>query len=407
MKYVVIIGDGMADLPLNELNMKTPLQVADKPNIDKLTSKGRAGLLKTVPETLNPGSDVANMSIFGYDPLKYYSGRGPLEAGSIKIKLSNDDVIFRCNLITEENGKLISSNAGHITSQEANILIKHLNKSLTNKNSQFGNFSSDETIHPIFYNGMDYKHLFVIKNTLLSRISMVPPHDIIGKEINSYLNLDNESKIIEDLIIQSKEVLNDHPINKKRIEQCKNPANMIWLWGQGLKPKFPLFKDVYGLKGSVITGVDLLKGIGIFAGLDIIDVPGATAFYNTDYKAKGKYAVDNLKKQDIQFVHIEAPDEAGHDGNIEEKIKAIERIDKYIVGQILDNINNYDDYKIAILPDHYTPIAIRTHTKDPVPLTIYSTTDTPDEVKVYDEFSVTNGSLNIDNGHNLVKRLIN
>ncbi|MDR2829759.1 MAG: cofactor-independent phosphoglycerate mutase [Methanobrevibacter sp.] len=406
MKYVVVIGDGMADWPLNELNMKTPLQVADKPNIDKLTLKGRAGRLQTVPETLNPGSDVANMSIFGYDPLKYYSGRGPLEAGSIKIKLSDDDVVFRCNLITEENGKLISSNAGHITSQEANILMKHLNKSLNNKSNQFGNFLLDEVNKPIFYNGMDYKHLFIIKNKLLSSISMVPPHDIIGKEINSYLSLVDEGKIIAKLILQSKKVLNEHPINKKRIEEGKNPANMIWLWGQGLKPKLPLFKDIYGLKGSVITGVDLLKGMGIFAGLDIINVPGATAFYDTDYKAKGKYAANSLKKQDIQFIHIEAPDEAGHDGNIEEKIKAIERIDKYIVGQILDNINDYDDYKIAILPDHFTPIAIRTHSRDPVPLTIYSTTDIPDEVKVYDEFSVVNGSLNIDKGHNLVKRLL-
>ncbi|MDR2545587.1 MAG: cofactor-independent phosphoglycerate mutase [Methanobrevibacter sp.] len=409
MKYIIIIGDGMADWGLDELNGKTPLQVADKPNIDDLTLKGRAGRLKNVPKTLKPGSDVANMSVFGYDPLKYYSGRGPLEAGSLNLKLSDEDVVFRCNFITEENGKLKSSNAGHISSKEANILIDHLNNSLINKNNQFGslldNNRSLKSI-PIFRTGLTYKHLFVVKDVSLSKVDMVPPHDIIGKDISSYLKLDGEGKVIKDLILQSKEVLENHPINKKRIEKGKNPANMIWLWGQGLKPKIPFFRDVYGIKGSVITGVDLLKGIGIFAGLDIINVPGATAFYDTDYKAKGKYSVCNLGKQDIQFVHIEAPDEAGHDGNIEEKIRAIERIDKYIVGQILDNINNYGDYKIAILPDHFTPITIRTHSRDAVPLTIYSTTDKPDDVKVYDEFSVVNGSLGIDKGHSLVKRLL-
>jgi len=404
MKYIVIIGDGMADWSLDELNGKTPLQVADKPNIDHLTLKGKAGLLENVPKTLNPGSDVANMAIFGYDPLKYYSGRGSLEAVSIGLKLSDDDLVFRCNLVTEKDGKLISSNADHISSKEANILINHLNKSLFDENNLFGKFLSD---HPIFYFGMDYKHLFVIKNLSLTNISIIPPHDIIGDEINSYLTLDGEAKIIKDLILQSKEVLKNHPINEKRLEEGKNPANMIWLWGQGLKPKLPLFKDMHGLKGSVITGVDLLKGIALCAGLDIVNVPGATAFYDTNYKGKGKYAVDNLKKQDIQFVHIEAPDEAGHDGNIEEKIKAIERIDKDIVGQILDNINNYGDYKIAILPDHYTPIAIRTHSRDPVPLAIYSTTDTGDEVKVYDEFSVVKGCLGTDKGHNLINKLLN
>ncbi|MDR3223837.1 MAG: cofactor-independent phosphoglycerate mutase [Methanobrevibacter sp.] len=404
MKYIVIIGDGMADWALDELNGKTPLQVADKPNIDDLTLGGKAGLLENVPKTLNPGSDVANMAIFGYDPLKYYSGRGPLEAVSIGLKLSYNDVVFRCNLVTEKDGKLISSNADHISSKEANILINHLNKSLFDENNLFGKFLSDD---PLFYFGMDYKHLFVIKNLSLTNISLIPPHDIIGDEINSYLTLDGDAKIIKDLILQSKEVLENHPINEKRVEQGKNPANMIWLWGQGLKPKFPLFKDLYGLKGSVITGVDLLKGIALCAGLDIVNVPGATAFYDTNYKGKGKYAVDNLKEQDIQFVHIEAPDEAGHDGNIEEKIKAIERIDKYIVGQILDNINSYGDYKIAILPDHYTPIAIRTHSRDPVPLAIYSTTDVGDEVKVYDEFSVVKGCLGTDKGHNLINRLLN
>ncbi|MDR2624275.1 MAG: cofactor-independent phosphoglycerate mutase [Methanobrevibacter sp.] len=411
MKYVVVIGDGMGDWPLAELNGKTPLQIADKPNIDNLTLKGRAGLLQTVPEALNPGSDVANMSIFGYNPLEYYSGRGPLEAGGINIKLSKDEVVFRCNLITEEDGRLMSSNAGHIGSQEAKVLINHLNRSLMDENNEFGKFllddmNSDNLNTPIFHGGMDYKHLFVIQDVLLSKVDLTPPHDILGEEINGYLSLGVEGETIKNLILQSKDVLENHPINKKRVKQGKNPANMIWLWGQGLKPKLPLFKDIHGVNGSVITGVDLLKGIGVFAGLDIINVPGATAFYDTDYKAKGRYGVDNLEKQDVQFIHIESPDEAGHDGNVEEKIKAIERIDKHIVGQILDNINNYEDYKIAVLPDHFTPIATRTHSRDPVPLAIYSSTNVPDEVKVYDESSVVDGSLNMDKGYNLVKRLL-
>jgi 2,3-bisphosphoglycerate-independent phosphoglycerate mutase len=403
MKYVVLIGDGMSDWHLEELNGKTPLQVADIPNINNLTLKGRAGQVNNVPETLNPASDVANMSIFGYDPLKYYSGRGSLEAASIGIKLSNNDVVFRCNLITEEDGKLIDSNAGHISSQDAIPLINSLNESFK-KDGFFNDFLENDVDSPTFYSGISYKNIFLVKKLDLYKVNIIPPHDIVGKEIKDYLKGNDE--FIKQLILKSKDILENHPVNKKRVENGELPANMIWLWGQGLKPKMPLFKDVYGLKGSIITGVDLLKGLGIFTGLDNISVPGATAFYDTDYKAKGKYAVDNLKNYDIQFVHVEAPDEAGHAGDIEQKIKAIEQIDKYIAGQILDNINSYGDYKIAILPDHPTPIAIRTHSRDPVPLAIYSTLDTPDKVKTYDEFSVVNGSLGLDKGHNLIKRLI-
>lgn len=405
MKYIVLIGDGMSDWPLEELNGKTPLQVADKGNIDQLTLKGRAGQLINVPKTLNPASDVANMSIFGYDPLKYYSGRGSLEAASIGIKLSNENVVFRCNLITEENGKLISSNAGHINSKDATELINSLNDSFK-KDIWFNNFLGNDVDIPTFYPGLSYKNIFLVKKLELYKLNIIPPHDIVGKEIDNYLNLSENGEFIKQLILKSKNILENHPVNKKRVKKGELPANMIWLWGQGIKPKMPLFKDVYGLKGSVITAVDLLKGLGIFIGLDNINVPGATAFYDTDYKGKGKYAVNNLKNYDIQFVHVEAPDEAGHAGDIEQKIKGIERIDKHILGQILDNINGYGDYKIAILPDHPTPIEIRTHSRDPVPLVIYSTVDTPDKVKTYDEFSVINGSLGIDKGHNLIKRLI-
>jgi len=394
MKYVVVIGDGMSDYPLDELNGKTPLQVANKPNIDELTLKGRAGQLKTIPESLSPGSDVANMSIFGYDPQKYYSGRGPLEAGSMGIEVSKEDVIFRCNLITEKNGVLDDFTAGHISSKEASSLINDLNEYFRDKGK--------------FYSGVSYRHLFVRGDIQVKDLKTTPPHDIAGEKIDKYTNWDNKGSLaIRDIMLNSKHVLEDHEVNKKRIANNKNPANMVWLWGQGLKPNMPLFKDLYGINGSTITAVDLIKGLGVFSGLNNISVPGATGYFDTDYKAKGKYAVNALKDNDILFVHIESPDEAGHAGNIDEKIKAIEQIDDKVLNPIVDNIGSFGDYKIAILPDHATPIDIRTHTRDPVPLAIYSSCDNNDDVKVYNEKSVVEGSLGLDNAFNLIKRLIN
>ena len=394
MKYVVLIGDGMSDYPLDELNGKTPLQVANKPNIDELTLNGRTGQLKTIPDNLNPGSDVANMGIFGYDPRKYYSGRGPLEAGSMGIEVSKDDIIFRCNLITEENGILDDFNAGHISSDEAAILIKDLNEYFQDKGE--------------FYSGVSYRHLFIRRDNELKDLKTFPPHDIFGKKIEDYINWDNKSSLaIKNIIKDSKKVLENHEVNKKRIDNNKKPANMIWLWGQGLKPNMPLFNDLYGIHGSTITAVDLIKGLGVFSGLNNIDVPGATGYFDTDYKAKGKYAVNALKDNDILFVHVESPDEAGHAGNIDEKIKAIEQIDEKILNPIVNNIASYGDYKIAILPDHATPIDIRTHTRDLVPLAIYSSCDESDDIKSYDEKSVLKGSLGLDNAFNLIGNLVN
>ena len=403
MKYVILIGDGMSDYPISELKDKTPLEVANKPNIDELTSKGRAGQLNTVPKNFEPGSDVANMSIFGYNPQKYYTGRGPLEAGSMGIETSGEEVIFRCNLITEKNGKIDDFNAGHITSKEAAILIDDLNKEFL-KNPVIDKFGDGK-----FYSGISYRHLFVKNGSKLSDLKTTPPHDIVGQNIDDFTNWNSDEFLnIKNIMLYSKEVLENHPINQERIANNKKPANMVWLWGQGLKPSMPKFRDIFGLNGSVITGVDLLKGIGVFAGLNNIDVPGATGYFDTDYKAKGRYASDALENNDFLFVHVEAPDEAGHAGNIEEKIKAIERIDKHVLGQIMNNITDYENYKIAILPDHATPIDIRTHTRDPVPLAIYSSfeEDFSDNVKVYTEKSVIDGSLGIDKAYNLVSRMI-
>lgn len=404
MKYVILIGDGMSDYPLKELNNQTPLEVANKPNIDGIAQKGRVGQLQTVPENLEPGSDVANMSIFGYDPQKYYTGRGPLEAGSMGINTSDDEVIFRCNLITEDNGILADFNAGHITSKEAAILINTLNQEFSKENNpNIGEMDGE------FYSGISYRHLFVKKGSELASLKTTPPHDIVGESIADYTNWNDPSSLmIKNIMLKSKEILENHDINKKRLSNGEKIANMVWLWGQGLKPSMPKFKDLYGFEGSVITGVDLLKGIGVFAGLKNINVPGATGYFDTDYKAKGKYAANALEDNDFLFVHIEAPDEAGHAGNIEEKIKAIERIDKYVLGQILDEISQYEDYKIAVLPDHATPIDVRTHTRDLVPLAIYSSLkkDFADDANIYTEKSVINGSLGIDKAHDLVKKMI-
>ncbi|KZX17576.1 cofactor-independent phosphoglycerate mutase [Methanobrevibacter filiformis] len=392
MKYVVLIGDGMSDYPLKELNNKTPLQVSDIPNIDELTLKGCVGQVQNVPENFEPGSDVANMSIFGYDPKKYYSGRGPIESGSIGIETLPGDIIFRCNLINEVGDVLVDFNGGHITTEEAKVLIDDLNK----------HFFEEGT----FYCGVSYRHLFVINNPELDNLKTMPPHDIVGKKIENYVDWVDDGRVIRNIMLESKEILEDHPINRKRASEGKKIANMVWLWGQGLKPKMPLFKDVYGLKGATITGVDLLKGLGVFTGLTNIDVPGATGYFDTNYSEKGKYGAKALDENDIVFIHVEAPDEAGHEGNIEEKIKAIERIDKYVLGKVLDKIPQYNDYKIAILPDHPTPIDVRTHTRDPVPLAIYSTNGIPDLVKEYNEFTAKNGSLGLDYGYNLINRLL-
>lgn len=403
MKYLIFIPDGASDYTIDELGGRTPLEVANTPNIDKLAEKGIGGFTNNVPSKFTPGSDVANMSIFGYNPLGSYTGRGPLEAGSMGIKTSSNDVIFRCNTITEKDGKIVDFNAGHITSQEAKILIESLNDHF---NEKYDDFKGK------FYPGISYRHLFVYScndedRAILDNLETMPPHDIVGEEIEENTNWDDKIAIeIKEIMKESKEVLENHEINKKRLEEGKKPANMVWLWGQGTTPELSDFKETYGLKGAVITGVDLLKGIGIFAGLDVIEVPGATGFFDTDYKAKGEYAIKALKDHDLVFIHVEAPDEAGHAQNIKEKIKAIERIDELIVGPVIDSLKG-QDYKIAILPDHPTPISVGTHTRDDVPVIIYSTTcNLNDDVERFTEKEVTKGIIAKKEGFNLISRLI-
>ncbi|MEN6591736.1 MAG: cofactor-independent phosphoglycerate mutase [Methanobacterium sp.] len=401
MKYVVVIGDGMADYPLEELKGKTPLQTAQIPNMDYIASNGVNGLLKTIPDSMEPGSDVANMSIMGYDPRKYYTGRGPMEAASIGAELGDGDVAFRCNFIYQEDGLLSNFNADHISTEESSELVETLNQSFY----EYGKF----------YLGVSYRNLFVSEDRQMASLEAVPPHDIVGEPIKEHLIQSGDespasrerAKLINRIMGESLEILQNHPVNLKRMEEGKKPANMIWLWGQGLKPQLDPFVDRYGLKGATITGVDLIKGLGVYMGLTNVHVPGATGYYDTDYCGKAKYALKSLEDHDLVFIHVEAPDEAAHAGDVGEKIKAIERIDDRILGKLLDKLPEYDDdYFLSILPDHPTPITLKTHIKDPVPYAMYSTKGVSDDVTSYDELGGKQGSQGLRDGYRFMDNLL-
>lgn len=363
MKYVIIIGDGMADRPLKELGGKTPLQVAFTPNMDKMAREGLFGSVRTIPPGLHPGSDIANMSILGYDPRVFYSGRAPLEAASMKIELADSDVAYRCNLVTLKHNRdrtraiMEDYSGGHISTEEAGILIRDLDRELGNKDINF-------------YPGVSYRHLMVWRNGLLN-IECTPPHDIIGKDISDYLPTGEGEDVLRDLMRDSVGILISHPINKERIAKGKRPANSIWLWGQGKKPDIPKFRDKYSLKGAIVSAVDLTKGLGVYAGFEILNVPGVTGYLDTNYAGKAEYSLEALKRVDLVYIHVEAPDEAGHSGNYKDKIKAIEDIDALVVGTIVRGIRSFEDYRILLMPDHATPIEVRTHTDEPVPFVIY------------------------------------
>ncbi|ADI74858.1 proposed homoserine kinase [Methanohalobium evestigatum Z-7303] len=397
MKYIVLIGDGMGDYPIKELDNQTILQNAKTPNMDYIAKHGITGLAKNVPEGMHPGSDIANMSIIGYDTKKYYTGRAPLEAASMGITLEKDDVAFRCNLITINNDIIKDYSAGHIATEDAKILVKEINQQLGNANIQF-------------YPGMSYKHLMVAKNNIGADANCTPPHDIMGKDKNTHMPSGKDSGTLSDLIDRSYMVLKDHWVNTDRINSGKSPANSIWLWGQGYAPEIPHFKKLYGLSGSIISAVDLIKGIGTYAGLDVIDVPGATGYLDTNYSGKAEYAIESLQNHDIAIVHVEAPDEAGHMGSIDAKTQAIEDFDRMVVGKILEFVQNdklNEDYTILVTPDHPTPISLNTHTSDPVPFAIYSTIiKHPDEVESFNEKSMINGCLETVNGNNIINLML-
>jgi len=410
MKYVVIVGDGMADYPIENIKGKTPLMVAKTPNMDWMVKQGEIGLVRTIPDGFNPGSEIANLSIFGYDPLRYYTGRGPLEAASLGINLKANDLAFRCNLVTLQarGAKVMMEDfsAGHITNDEAREIILDLDKELGTEEIRF-------------YPGVSYRHLMVMKNgaakySNLERLELIPPHDIIGQEIFPFLPRVNErvrggEDQILNLMAVSQRLLKDHPINLAREAKGLLPANSIWLWGQGRSPQMSPLKERFGMDGYVISAVHLLKGIGILAGLEVLEVPGATGYFDTNYDGKAQYALKGLKKKDFVYVHVEAPDEAGHMGDFRLKVEAIEIFDEKIVGAILKGMNEFKRYKVMVLPDHPTPLFLRTHTADPVPYAIYSNEakGQSNSIETFDEVSARKSGIFIERGFELIERFLN
>lgn len=400
MKHLIILGDGMADEPLAGFGGKTPLQMAEKPHIDWMAKYGQTGRLITVPETMHPGSEIANMAVLGYDVEKVYDGRGVLEAASMGVELQPGDLALRCNLLTIEKGILKNHSAGHISSEEAAELIDFLNKKLG-------------TSEVKFYPGVSYRHLLVVKNGN-KELKCTPPHDVPGTPfknvlINAKTNEASETtELLNGLILKSQELLENHPVNQKRKKTGKAAANSIWPWSPGYKPQMPTLKEMFGIKKSaVISAVDLVQGIGVYAGMEVIHVEGATGLYDTNYEGKAKAAVDALKTNDFVYLHIEASDEAGHEGDVELKTKTIEYLDRRVIKYILEETQKMDEpVAIAVLPDHPTPCALKTHTREPVPFLIYKPGIEPDEVEVYDEFSVENGALGLLKGDEFIRKFL-
>lgn len=383
MKYAILVGDGMSDYPIADLGDKTPLEVAKIPNMNDIAKCGTIGCVKTVPKGMAPASDVANLSIMGYDPKLYYSGRGPLEAANIGIEIGIDEVAFRCNLVTVNNDTMADYSAGHITEKESELLMGSINEKLGTDRIRF-------------YHGKSYRNLCVIKTRShdevldLMRTSCVPPHNITGQSISKNMPKGAAAGLLIKLMKDSCQILEKHEINKVRVDLKENPGNMIWLWGQGTNPNMPSFKGMFGLEGSVISAVDLVNGIGRLTGLEVIQVPGATGYYDTNYQGKGEYAVNELKKKDFVFVHVEAPDEAGHNGDVRAKITAIENFDKHVVGAVWKHLKDTEDFRVMVLSDHPTPVALKTHASDPAP---FAMAGNRIDHNGYDAFNETNAKL--------------
>ncbi len=395
-KYIILVGDGMADYPLKELGGKTPLEVTKIPNMDKIASC-RIGIVKTIPDGMEPGSDVANLSLMGYDPKKYHTGRSPLEAASIGVSLKEDQTAFRMNLVTldkrsDDDIIMKSHSSGDISTNESIQIVKDLQDHLQ---------SSKINIFP----GIAYRHL-LLWSDYLNNFQTIPPHDVLDQNMVEYLN--NSQNQTAELIKKSWDVLKDHPVNKQRRSEGKLEANSIWLWGEGKSPKIPSFKDLYGLKGGVISAVDLLKGIGIYAGFKSIHVEGATGYIDTNYDGKVQSALNEFNNLDFIFLHVEAPDEASHNGNLKEKIQAIEIFDDKIVGSVLKGLNRFEDYRIMVVSDHYTPVEKKTHTSEPVPFAWADKYELESNNKenLFTENRSNKSSLIYNNGHELINSFL-
>jgi 2,3-bisphosphoglycerate-independent phosphoglycerate mutase len=398
---VVLCGDGMADYPIPELQGRTPLQAAKTPNLDRMAKQGILGLVRTVPAGMAPGSDVANLSIFGYDPARYFTGRAPLEAAAMGVKLNPEDVAFRCNLVTlgEADGRetMDDFSAGHISTDEAREII-----------GEIGRVLGDEEFR--FYPGVSYRHLMVWHGGERGlEIKTTPPHDISGKEIAEFLPRGKGREEILSLMEKAQKMLPGFPVNRKRQQAGKKPANAIWLWGQGKAPALLPMTERFGLRGSVISAVDLTKGIGSYAGLEIVNVPGATGYLDTNYRGKADSALREISRKDFVYVHLEAPDEASHNGNLKDKIQAIEDFDRKIVGPILRGLEKIGDFRLLALPDHPTPLVLRTHSPEPVPFVVFSSGDSknsPREDRCFDETSAQKAGWEVERGHELMEKFI-
>ena len=398
MKYIVLLGDGMADEKLEQLGGKTPLQAAWTPHMDHIAQRGRFGLARTVPVGLPPGSDVANLSVFGYDPRACYTGRSPLEAVSMGVDLGADDVAFRVNLVTlvPQRTFLVMQDysAGHITSAEGKELVEDLQKNLGNDEFQF-------------FPGVGYRHLMVWRNGR-DKLSTTPPHDITGRNILDFLPKGEGELELANLMNSSQMLFSQHPVNKRRKENGQPPANSIWLWGHGKSPRIESYRDKFGLTGAVISAVDLIKGIGVSAGLEIINVPGATGYIDTNYRGKAEAALAALETMDFVYLHVEAPDEAGHSGKMDHKIQAIEDFDAQVVGPVLEGLKKFGEYRVLCLPDHPTPLALMTHTSDPVPFVLYAGETRADAgIAGYDEYSARGTGLVVEEGFRMMELMLN
>ena len=400
-KYIVLIGDGMADYPVAELGGKTPLQAARTPNLDRLARQGVLGRVNTIPPGFAPGSDVANLTVFGYDPAVYYTGRAPLEAVAMGVKLGPADVAFRCNLVTlsREDGDIYMDDfsAGHISTEEAGRIVRDLGKELGNEEFNF-------------FPGVGYRHLLVWRNgEACLRLKTTPPHDITGRNISPHVPEGDGDEDILWLMNRAQKILPSHPVNRERTRAGKKPANAIWLWGQGKAPALEPVTRRFGIRGAVISAVDLIKGIGFYAGLEIVSVPGATGYLDTNYAGKAQGALKALEDGDLVYVHVEAPDEASHNGKLADKIRAIEDFDEKIVGPILAGAEKFEEFRLLILPDHFTPLAVKTHSPEPVPFVLFSSKEGKNFLKrdrSFDEESAEKTGILIERGYELMEKFI-
>jgi len=396
MKYIVLLGDGMPDEGIASLGGKTPLQFARTPAMDYMAQRGRLGLARTIPPGYPPGSDVANLSVFGYDPRACYTGRSPLEAASMGVGLGPDDVAFRLNLVNlrAEDGTVFMGDysSGHITTEEGRELIAALAAELGNSEFEF---------HP----GVSYRHLLVWRNGK-EKLELTPPHDISGKCIDPHLPKGDGAEVLMKLMEQSQSILANHPLYRQRLDAGKTPATSIWLWGHGKAPRMETYRDKFGLSGAVISAVDLVRGIGVYAGLEIIKVPGATGYLDTNYLGKAAAALDALERHDFVYLHVEAPDESSHSGSVENKIQAIEDFDARIVAPICEGIKKFGEYRILCTPDHPTPTRLMTHTSDPVPFILYRGEEAVKPgIAGYDEFSAAKTGFFLEDGFRLMELL--